>query len=172
VYAFAGEFPTIAIIDFSSKGHTDLTYILPNLLSEKLLDTEMFDVLERENLKTLMNEIDFSNSGVVDEAKRIKDLQMIGSQYIMTGKILDYGTKQTSFKQYGIDIKTTINRLVVGIDIIETSTGRRVFSRQASAEKRTRESKNLSVVDDTTGAELANEVSGKLVDAMAQSKRL
>ena len=104
----ADDVPTLAIVDFTSSGRTPrLEKMLPDLLSDKLVDADLFDVLEREKLNVAVTELGFSGSGLVSQGKAIEVGKMIGSQYMLTGKILDFSSRQTSFKNYGVNIRTT-----------------------------------------------------------------
>jgi curli biogenesis system outer membrane secretion channel CsgG len=169
----ADDIPTLAIVDFTSSGRTPrLEKMLPDLISEKLIDAELFDVLEREKLKVAVTELGFSGSGLVSQDKAIEVGKMIGSQYMLTGKILDFSSRQTSFNNYGVNIRTTTVRLDVSVDIIETATSRKVFSKKANSEKKFQEMGGLRVSDDTAGVELAEEVASKLVADMVRSNKL
>ncbi len=76
---FAQDLPTLAIVDFTSPVKTKLVQILPDLLSDKLVDSELFDILDREKLKSAMNEIDLSGSGAVGD-KIVEVGKIVGAQ--------------------------------------------------------------------------------------------
>lgn len=169
--ALANDMPSLAIVDFTATTETNLVQILPDLLSDKLVETELFDVVDREKLKSAMNEIGFSGSGAVGD-KAIEVGQMVGAQYLLTGKILDLSKSEKEFKGYNIEFKTTTVRLAISAEIIETSTSRKIFSRRASQEKEFKQSSALTISAQTAGEAMADQVAQKLAVAIAGSKRV
>ena len=72
---FADELPTLAVVDFTSAvRHTALVRIFPDLLSEKLVNEDLFDIVEREKLNTAVTELGLSGSGLVSQDKAISAL--------------------------------------------------------------------------------------------------
>jgi hypothetical protein len=163
--------PSLAIVDFTSTVETKLVQILPDLLSDKLVDAELFEVVDREKLNTAMTEIGFSGSGAIDD-KAIQAGKMVGAQYLLTGKILELSKSQKEFKGYGTQFKTATVRLAISADVIETGTSRKLFSRRASTAKEFQEMGGLTISAQTAGEEMANQVADKLVTAMLGSNRL
>jgi curli biogenesis system outer membrane secretion channel CsgG len=168
----ATDLPTLAIIDFQSAVKTSLVKILPDLISNRLVNEGLFDVVDRDKLDMALREVAFSDSGAVSQDKTIEAGKMIGAQYMLTGKILDISSKKKAFKGYGVNVETTVVRLIANAEIIETATSRKVFSDKVQSEKSMRNTGHISVSDDTAWGEMAGEVADQLVDKILNSKRL
>jgi hypothetical protein len=97
---------------------------------------------------------------------------MIGAQYMLTGKILEVGSKKKTFSGYNVNISTTMVQLVASAEIIETATSRKVFSKKVSSERKLRGGGNLSIDDGLLVTEMADEVAKRLVGAIMHSERL
>jgi hypothetical protein len=170
---FADDLPTLAIVDFTSAvRHTPLVRMFPDLLSEKLVNEALFDVVEREKLNTAVTELGLSGSGLVSQDKAIEVGRMLGAQYLLTGKILDFSKQKKTFRNYGTQIDTTVVQLMVSAEIIETATSRKLFAKKASSSKKFNAMGGLSISDSTSGGDLANDVADKLVAAMLESEKL
>ncbi|MDH3599082.1 MAG: PEGA domain-containing protein [Candidatus Tectomicrobia bacterium] len=170
---FADELPTLAIVDFTSAvRHTPLVRMFPDLLSEKLVNENLFDVVEREKLNTAVTELGLSGSGLVSQDKAIEVGRMLGAQYLLTGKILDFSKQKKTFRNYGTQIDTTVVRLMVSAEIVETATARKIFAKKASSSKKFNAMGGLSISDSTSGGDLANDVADKLVAAILESEKL
>jgi len=170
---FADDLPTLAIVDFTSAvRHTPLVRMFPDLLSEKLVNEALFDVVEREKLNTAVTELGLSGSGLVSQDKAIEVGRMLGAQYLLTGKILDFSKQKKTFRNYGTQIDTTVVQLMVSAEIIETATSRKLFAKKASSSKQLNAMGGLSISDSTSGGDLANDVADQLVAAMLESKKL
>jgi PEGA domain/Curli production assembly/transport component CsgG len=170
---FADDLPTLAIVDFTSAvPHTPLVRMFPDLLSEKLVNEALFDVVEREKLNTAVTELGLSGSGLVSQDKAIEVGRMLGAQYLLTGKILDFSKQKKTFRNYGTQIDTTVVQLMVSAEIIETATSRKLFAKKASSSKKFNAMGGLSISDSTSGGDLANDVADQLVAAMLESEKL
>ncbi len=171
--ALADDTPTLAIVDFTSAvRHTPLVRMFPDLLSEKLVNEELFDVVEREKLNSAVTEMGLSGSGLVSQDKAIEVGRMVGARYLLTGKILDFSKQKKSFRNYGTQIDTTIVSLTVSAEIVDAETSRKIFSKKASSSQKINAMGGLRVSDSTSGGKLANEVADKLVTAILESKKL
>ncbi len=169
----AADLPTLAIVDFTSAvRRTNMVQMFPDILSEKLVNEVLFDVLEREKLNSAVTELGLSGSGLVSQDAAIEVGKVIGAQYMLTGKILDFSKTKKTFRNYGTQIDTTIVRLMVSAEIIETATSRKIFAKKASSSRKFNAMGGLKITDSMHGGDLANDVAEKLVAAMLGSKKL
>lgn len=103
----AADLPTLAIVDFTSAvRRTNMVQMFPDILSEKLVNEVLFDVLEREKLNSAVTELGLSGSGLVSQDAAIEVGKVIGAQYMLTGKILDFSKTKKTFRNYGTQIAT------------------------------------------------------------------
>ena len=168
----AAELPSIAVADFTSDTHTGLARGLPDLLAEGLVNSKRFDVYEREKLTTIMREQGFQASGFVDPQTAVGLGKVAGVQYVLTGKIIDYGREIRDFSGYGVRTRTSFYRLKAGIRVLDVKTGKVLFSRNEGAEESEPESQGMHVADTTMDAKLAEQVSAKLIKALLEDDAL
>jgi hypothetical protein len=63
---FGADLPSIAVADFTSDKNTTLTHGLPDVISDDLVNSKLFDVYERDKLNSVMREQGLQASGFVD----------------------------------------------------------------------------------------------------------
>jgi curli biogenesis system outer membrane secretion channel CsgG len=172
----ANELPTIAVVDFSTSVHTHagrgLKSKLPDIITDKLVNSGYFDVLEREKLSSVMREIGFQGGGFVSQDNVVEMGKLIGARYLVTGNILEYGGQTKRFSGYGVNTKSTTYILKARLELMEIQTGRKLFSKTASSQSQAYAGGGLSVKDSTISIGLAGSVADKLVTAMLNSKRV
>lgn len=162
----AAESPSIAVADFTCDKYTTWTRGLPDLLAEGLVNSKRFDVFERDKLATIMKEQGLQSSGFADPQTTVELGKLAGVHYILTGKIIDFGHETKSFTGYGVSTRTTIYRLTANIKVVDVKTGKLVLAKTDSAEEKVSESSGMRDVDTTMDSKLAEQVSGKLVQAI------
>ncbi len=172
--SIGSSMPTIAVVDFDSAQHRHrgLGEVLSNLMSEKLLESELFDVVEREKLNSAVKEMGLSGSGLVDPGTAVEVGKMVGAQYLMTGKILNVAKDTKRFNNYGTSITTSTVTVTASVEIIEAATSRKVFSKRASASAKNQAMGGLQVQQLGVGANLLGKVADKFAVAINDSKRL
>jgi curli biogenesis system outer membrane secretion channel CsgG len=166
------DLPSIAVADFTSdrvagwEWWKDLTHGLPDMITDGLVNSKRFDVYEREKLNTIMREQGFQASGFADPQTAVSLGKLAGVQYMLTGKILDYGREVRDFTGYGVHTRTSFYRLKAGIKVMDVKTGKLLFSRNDGAEEQVAESSGMNSFDTTMASKLAEEVSAKLLKAL------
>lgn len=135
--SFAGlnDYPNIAVLDFGNKANTsaDLTFedtgAVTDYIVECLLDSDRFEIIERDQLQAMMSEHHLNLSGMVNPATATKIGQYVGVQYLVYGNVVGMSTKVTNIsydndvyggvgnKQYSVTANVTLR-------IIDVTTGR------------------------------------------------
>ena len=88
----------IAIIDFEGIGVTeDEAKILTQRLTSEMIALEVYQVIERKEMKRLLEEQKFQYSGCVDMKCAVEIGKMIGTKYMVVGSISKVG------KTYSVD---------------------------------------------------------------------
>lgn len=166
------ELPVIAIVDFDTPTYKYRTLgeQVPELILDSIVNTGLFNVVERSKLKSIMVEQGFSGSGMVDPATAVKMGKLSGAKYLMTGKIISADAQTKEFRGYGVTTRTTIFHLKVNTRIFDTKTGRIVFSVSEDAEETSNESGGLRSSDSGLYVRLAEEVAEKITSKIKQSK--
>lgn len=138
--------PSIAILDFDIEKSAivvtddfiiagtieDRTKMLSSELITVLVNTRKFDVIERDRINSVLQEQDFNNSGMVDDQHAIQIGKLIGTDYMVMGKVevvrAAHKSKDIAYTDY---VKhTTTGDMIVNMRIIDTKTGQIVSAKK------------------------------------------
>lgn len=115
--------PIMAIVDFESNVDLDLNIYdlgLTDLLTNAMFKTGKFDLVERNKLDSVFKEQNLANSDDFEEADAARIGELLGADYILTGKIStavrDIADK---YSHYELTALLTLN-----LRAIDTSTGK------------------------------------------------
>jgi len=161
----------IAVVDFTSSRSTPYRESLPELVVNELVNSGEFDVLEREKLTSIVGEIGFQNSsGFVSPEQAVQVGNMSGAKLIVTGHVLDHGQETQTYSGYGVTTRKTTYRLKARMEVIDVTTGSKLFSQVADATREVQAIQGQNYGNTERG--LASQVAQKLVAAMLESKRI
>lgn len=161
--------PTVAVSDFGAREDPTLESVIPNILTERLLNSGRFDVFERERLGSILEEQDLQSSGMVDPDTAVSLGRIVGIDYIITGEIIDFGREVRSFSGYGVRSETVFYRLEAVVRVLETESGRIVFTKTERAEERQNQGAGMVVSDTTIDSRLGRVVGEELAAAVLAS---
>ncbi|MGC9450048.1 MAG: CsgG/HfaB family protein [Oceanipulchritudo sp.] len=161
--------PTIGVADFGTHFDGTVDRIVPNLITENLINSGQFVFYERDKLDSLLREQGFQSSGMVDPTTAVALGKLSGIDYILTGEVVDFGREVRDFSGYGVRTRTTFHRLEVAVRILETQTGRVVFSKTEMAEEKQNQGSGTRVLDTTIDAKLGRIVADRLSSAILAS---
>ena len=129
------DYPNIAVLPFANKAvlSRELDFRDPALISEfvieELIDSERFNVMEREQLMALTDEYNLNMSGLVDPSSAAQVGKLAGVQYMVYGSVTGLTTKESGisydnsmFGGAGGSKHTVIANVTARI--IEVETGR------------------------------------------------
>lgn len=171
-YLGAGELPSIAVMNFTSTRPTKITEQFPELLSNVLVNCGKFSVLERSKLGKVLDEQVFGQSGFVDPKAAVAVGNLIGAQYLVVGNVNDFSSEQQRFQGYGISTLTTVYRTNISIKILETRSGRVVFSTIKDAEEKVVQATGLHIRDGGIESKLSQAAAGKVLEDIEKSNFL
>ena len=110
--------PTVAVLDFDTKGLTSNWYgtfqpgvAISDLLTNQLVNTGKFNVLDRSHLNNTLQEHQLSASGEVSPASLVQSGQLVGAKYLIVGNVLQF--EQTG--QSGANVGCLIGGVAGGI---------------------------------------------------------
>lgn len=169
--AFSQELPSLAIVDFDTT-HTKYNYLgrqLAELIGDAVINSDLFDVVERDKLNTIVKEQSFSGSGMVDPNYAIRMGSMVGARYLMTGKVISADVEKTSFSGYGVATVKTTYIMKVSARVLDTKTGRVMFSGTETDSTYTQSTDSLRVSGEGAFVELAEIIAYRFVDRLNQS---
>jgi len=168
--AHAQDLPTIAVLDFSTTVEIGAVSQVPALLTDALVNSGRFTVVERSRFEQVVKEQGLTSSGFVDPATAVTLGEVAGASYLLAGEVIDASKESRVFKGFGTVSKTDIYVLRVGVRIIETSTGKAIFSTIKEAEEREYASADLLVDGRTVESILAQTVAAKVMDEILQDE--
>ena len=128
VSALAAEPPSIAVVNFTGPRFEDLVRKMPILLESRIINGGRFSVVERSKLDSIIEEQGLQHSGQVNEDEQIRLGKLSGARFLLTGSVVDAGDDVTSTSAYGVQLKTTTKRCEINAKVLDTETGRAVFS--------------------------------------------
>ncbi len=165
------EMPLLAVVDFdtTSVRYNTLGRQFAELIGNAVINSGTFDVVERDKLNTILKEQAFSNSGMVDPNSAVQMGAMLGAQYLMTGKVISANIGKKKFSGYGVTSTKTTFVLKASTRVLDTKTGRVMFSSTETASSSTQGTGNLNV--STGGASfvsLAERIAYRFADKLAK----
>lgn len=134
-FAGLGDYPNIAVLNFGNKANIsngltlDDTGIVTDYVIEGLLDSDMFSIMERDQLQAVLSEHHLNLTGMVDPSTAVEIGRLTGVQYLVYGNVVGLSTKITGVsydnsvfggianKQYSVTANVTMR-------IIDVATGR------------------------------------------------
>lgn len=138
---FAGlnDYPDIALLEFTNKASVSYDISLEDAsmvsdyMLEELLDSGRFNVMEREQLKGILDEHNLNLTGIVDPNTAVKIGQLTGVQYLVYGSITGLSSKENGFhydtpKVGGVGNIQYIVTANMTARIIDLETGRIVLA--------------------------------------------
>ncbi len=88
--------PKVAVLDFSTVGISSNSYgnfepgvALSDLLSDQMVNSGKFDVLDRKNLDSTLSEHKLGASAEVDPTTAITAGRLVGARYLVSGNIIE-----------------------------------------------------------------------------------
>jgi len=166
--------PSIAVLDFSTKGLTSDWYgsfqpgvALSDLVTDQMVNSGKFNVLDRTHLSSTLGEHQLGASGEVDPQTAVTAGKMVGARYLVTGNILQFDQTGQSGASAGSYIPGIVGAAAGGVNthrvtikvavrVIDARTGQIVqsFSDEAT---RTGTSWNASGFSGYAGGSYSNE---------------
>lgn len=87
---------TVAVFNFSGRGlSNDEALTITDRFSLELSQTKSFEVVDRNNVKALMDEQSLSQTGMVDESTAIEIGKLLAAHHIIFGSVSKFGTMYT-----------------------------------------------------------------------------
>lgn len=139
------DYPNVAVLPYANKAavSSELTMGDASLVSEfvieQLLDSERFNVIEREMLEAIMKEHSFNMSGMVDPMTAVQIGKLAGVRYLVAGSVTGLSTKKSgasySDSQWGgagFNKNTVIANVTARF--IDVETGRIVLAASGTGE--------------------------------------
>lgn len=129
--------PRIAVVDFDSHQYAgELPGAqLADYVVDELVNHNLFDVIEREKLNSIMQELNFGASGFVNAGSAAKIGNMLGATHLMTGRVISVEREVQSMQgnPYASNMRNTTWSISISVRIFETQSGKIVYSDRTRA---------------------------------------
>jgi len=154
-------------------GEYDIGLGASDMLATELSKNKNFEVVEREQIRSVLKEQAFGASGAVDDSTAAQIGKLAGLKYIVYGKILSAGAETTSNAIMGLKINQLNVKVQIAVRMIDATTGTIVWAEQVEGNiKKTGGSYgNMSSSTGVTASiydEALNIAVKKIVDAINQ----
>ena len=122
--------PVVAVIPFEVKAAVsrDITLadasIVSDYVYDALVNSDAFDVVEREHLEQVLREQVLGHSGPVDERTAADFGRLVGAQYIVCGSITGLSTRKSAGEIVGLGVSQSKVYAHVSARCIKVETGR------------------------------------------------
>lgn len=138
--ATAADQPVVAVTEFSNQSGAGwwrggVGYELADMLANELSATRAFRVVERDQLRAVLDEQNLAASGRMAPGEGAQIGQLTGAQFLVTGIVSAY-EEQTSSTGGGISFggvsvggKSSRAYLAIDLRVIDTTTGEVAFTR-------------------------------------------
>ncbi len=138
--ALASDRPVMAVTEFTNQSGAGwwrggVGWELADMLTNELAATNAFRMVERDQLRAVLDEQNLAASGRVAAGTGAQIGQLTGAQYLVTGIVSAYehNTKSSggglSFKGISVGGKSESAYLAVDLRVIDTTTGEVAFTR-------------------------------------------
>lgn len=134
----------LAVLDFEDKvtdrwwgSGTNVAERLTEMVITELVNTNMFIVVERESISTVIREQDFGASGRVRAGTEAKIGNILGAQVLVTGAVTEFSQKDSggaggiALKGILVGGKSSTGHVAIDLRIIDSTTGQILQSHRA-----------------------------------------
>lgn len=133
--------PATAVLDFDTKGLTSNWYgafepgvAIADLVTNQLVNTGKFNVLDRTHLNNTLQEHQLSTGGEISPASAVQSGQLIGAKFLVVGNVLQFAQTGSSGASAGGligglaggiigGVRTQRVELQVAVRVIDATTG-------------------------------------------------
>lgn len=138
--AWASDKPVMAVTEFTNQSGAGwwrggVGWELADMLTNELAATKAFRLVERDQLRAVLDEQNLAASGRVAAGTGAQIGQLTGAQYLVTGIVsaYEYNTQSTgggiSFKGISVGGKSETAYLAIDLRVIDTTTGEVAYTR-------------------------------------------
>ncbi len=165
--------PKIAVVDFDTHQYSAQLQgaQLADFVTDELVNTGLFEVVEREKLESVMREIGFGQSGMVDPSTASSFGRQLGARYLLTGRVISMDSEEKRFNGYGVSTTNTVVSLSVSVRVLDVESGRIEFSTRSQAQQVFNEGGGMSIRSSNPYGPLAEETAVNVVAAIRESSK-
>ncbi|MBK8303496.1 MAG: hypothetical protein IPK98_08925 [Chloracidobacterium sp.] len=126
--------PKLAVLEFKNKADNQWWWhggaeAAQDVFVTELVKLDKFIVIDREQLEEIMQARNLTVSGEIDQKAAIKIGKALGVNYLLTGAVTEYGSKNVGIPGGGISAGKKEFVASVNSQLIDTKTGNVIWSR-------------------------------------------
>lgn len=162
----------VLVIDFDSSMATPWRDTLPEMIDDRLINEGDFAIVDRDRDRgrDVVEELKYqTQSGFVDPETAVQIGNQLGARLLVSGSILEDTQSSKTSSAYGLQITSITTQLKARMEVLDISTGRKIYSRIASAVDTYQETAGLDTSSKREA--LGESVAQKLVDGFISSRR-
>ncbi|MBP2645407.1 MAG: Curli production assembly/transport component CsgG [Firmicutes bacterium] len=111
-------------------GSYDIGLGATDMLTTELSKNKNFEIIERNQIRSVLKEQAFELSGAVDPSSATKMGQLLGLKYLVYGKIISAGAEDKSTELMGVRVNKLSVKVQIAVRMIDTTTGVVVWADQ------------------------------------------
>jgi len=161
---------SVMIVDFTSSVSTNYKKRLPELIVDEIVNSGVFDVVEREKLQAIANEFNLQAGVFVDPGKAVEIGNLYGAELMITGNIVENWSSKKSVSAYNIISTISKSYLKARIEVVDLRSGIKLFSHVADDSAVLKSTGPNSVGRGSTS--MGPKVAKELVEALLSNKRI
>lgn len=113
-------------------GYYDIGLGASDILATELSKNKNFEVIEREQIRSVLQEQAFGASGAVNDTTAAEIGKIVGLKYLVYGKIISAGAESTSNSIMGLNVNQLNVKVQIAVRMIDATTGAIVWADQVS----------------------------------------
>ncbi len=144
---YSGPKKLIAVMDFQNKsnykGQMELGTGMADMVTDTLIRSERFIVVERQQIRDVLKEQDFAQTGRTVESGAPKIGRVLNAQTLVFGSVVDFSETQQQnqsigYHGFGLSFAHAEAKVTIAIRLVDPTTGQVLDSEQmqGKAEKR------------------------------------
>ncbi|MGB2750488.1 MAG: CsgG/HfaB family protein [Pyrinomonadaceae bacterium] len=126
--------PKLAVLEFKNKADNQWWWhggaeAAQDVFITELVKLDKFIVIDREQLEEIMQARNLTVSGEIDQKAAIKIGKALGVNYLLTGAVTEYGSKNVGIPGGGISAGRKEFVASINSQLVDTKTGNVIWSR-------------------------------------------
>ncbi|MBK7392815.1 MAG: hypothetical protein IPI64_05865 [Chloracidobacterium sp.] len=126
--------PKIAVLEFKNKTDNQWWWhggaeAAQDVFVTELVKLDKFIVIDREQLEEIMQARNLTISGEIDQKAAVKIGKALGVNYLLTGAVTEYGSKNVGIPGSGISAGKKEFVASINSQLVDTKTGNVIWSR-------------------------------------------
>jgi curli biogenesis system outer membrane secretion channel CsgG len=127
---YSGKKAKIIVVEFDNNSYNGYSFgdAATKMLSSALVNTQRYSVIEKDNLREILQQQGFQNSGLTEPGTAAKIGKILNAKYIVKGDITEISSNTRDVNASRIGVNTLKYKAVVDIVVVDVETGETVIA--------------------------------------------